>query len=477
MSGQRTERGILGLPKKKSILFSLTSRKGEEYPSDSDDSDYFPGRRSTDEDDEACVLKKAKKRSLKRKLKDKTNSWQAGVARSTKSTRLNSKKDVQTVAGRPVGNTRYHLPPEIWLRIFQMCVDAEGVATFVKRASCVCREWNQLSQDPSLYRTLDLSVEKLSLTRGKLDRLLSRDVTQCRRLSVAGQTKLQPAAVTSLLTAMPHLLSLDLRDCPCVKSELVAKEIPRLCPHLRSVDLSSSLHFNAALSFPALETLVKRCGERLVELRATRVLSVRKFVAELLHALQASCPNLEELDIRMHEKSTLVLPGQRRLVDMAALASACPKLRELRFDGFNFVDKGQTTEPLPNLRDLQFYSQCGQAHEAQDTPVFYQMFGNVQSLQELSISCSNLRPRLISRWVKVVSVLNMCDMRWREEEEHDLLECVDAWGQDLVSLDVSHNLFHNSILDTALCRFPALDRPRLRQLDLSSTNVTSTGVM
>lgn len=61
-------------------------------------------------------------------------------------------------------STTFHLPPEIMLRIFQFAAWSEGIHTFIKRASRVCHEWHQLSQDPSLYSRLDLSVDKVPLT-------------------------------------------------------------------------------------------------------------------------------------------------------------------------------------------------------------------------------------------------------------------------------------------------------------------------
>ena len=44
----KMSRGILGLKRKKPMLFSLSARPGEEWPSDSDDSDYGPDKKSRD---------------------------------------------------------------------------------------------------------------------------------------------------------------------------------------------------------------------------------------------------------------------------------------------------------------------------------------------------------------------------------------------------------------------------------------------
>ena len=57
MKRQRATKGILGVKKdpKNQILFSFQTRDGEEWPSDSDDSDYLPS------DDEMGTKKKKKR--------------------------------------------------------------------------------------------------------------------------------------------------------------------------------------------------------------------------------------------------------------------------------------------------------------------------------------------------------------------------------------------------------------------------------
>ena len=51
---------------------------------------------------------------------------------------------------------------------------------------------------------------------------------------------------------------------------------------------------------------------------------------------------------------------------------------------------------------------------------------NVESLVELSLSSSNLHPHLITGSVKRVAQLNMSDMKWRDDDHHILMECIDA---------------------------------------------------
>ncbi|KAI8779083.1 F-box/LRR-repeat protein 6-like [Biomphalaria glabrata] len=466
---RRGGKGLFGLQKKKSILFTFQPREGEEYSSDSEDSDYVPGRHSSDEGEE-LPLNQVKKRVRKENVKH--NKVQSG-----KKLRNSARSSVEQCTVSNDDTMTVRLPDEILLRIFQFCVLNEGISKFLPRISRVCKDWNRLSHDPTLFEKLDLSASQLQLTKTLPKGLLENDLSLCKSLSLSGQTKLQNSIIESLLTSTPALVSLDVFNCPTIKPELV-KRLPQLCPCLSHVDLSHSNDFNTSITISSIEVLITACGLRLVELRLARILAVKNNMKSLFKLLQDNCPNLEELDLRMNPRFPQAV-SPHCYVDMVGFIKGCPKLKELRLDGVNICEKLETKKPYePTLINLKTFSQSAVLCDTSVQPIFYLMFGPDCRLTELNISSSNLVPTEIIDFVTEVESCYMADMKWKSVEVMILYECLSKWCTSLRVLDLSYNKL-NEILDTGLGAYKlsnGVSYP-LEVLNLSNTVVSSNVVI
>ncbi|GFO35364.1 F-box/lrr-repeat protein 6-like [Plakobranchus ocellatus] len=430
MSGRkRKERGLFGIVKSKSVLFTFKPRVGEEYSSDSEDSDYFPGRQSTDEDNvERKKLKAAKKKAKRTISSDSKSSHTRSSVRWGKT--------LQTI----------RLPPEILLQVFIFGVQSEGITRFLPQVSRVCKEWHAVASDPALLKHLNLSVEGggsstnrgrvSTLTIQRLKKLLSsRDLSQCQMISLAGQTKLKAGHIKSVLSHTPRLTSLNLRDCH-VSSDILEK-LPELTPCLERIDLSHLPTFGETLCFGHIEKIVSTFGNRLVELRLGRMPHMKNRVDQLLKTIGLCCPLLEELDLSLSFVDVLIV-SRATYIDMGELAKACPRLKELRLNRHNLEDQSGKTQPYnPAFTNLKVYSQTEQIHDSNQHPVFYRMFSN-NHLIELNLSHTNLFPsRVSSSGVKSVRKLYLANMRWGESDAGELDRCMSAWSESLEILDLS----------------------------------------
>ncbi|GFS12951.1 F-box/LRR-repeat protein [Elysia marginata] len=445
MSGRRkTERGLFGIVKKKSVLFTFNPRQGDECSSDSDDSDYFPGRQSTDEDDVETFVEKQKLKVAKKRVKKASAS--APQQRSKRSRRdINIKSDAEN-EDRPItSGPTSRLPPEILLKIFIYGAMSEGVTRFLPKVSLVCKEWHATASDPSILKHLDLSLVSesrdrcanvINLSKQRLTKLLStRDLSQCQALTLAGQDKLSVNHIKSLLAQTPSLKSLDLRGCQ-VNSDML-KNLPEMCLHLERIDLSN-LSPSSATSLPygSVEGLVKALGPKLVELRVGGITSILTKAESMLKAIINCCPFLEELDLsRLPCKITNF---HEQKVDLLELARRCPRLTELRLDGHHFVHVGERPSSLQNLK---IFSHSIQMFQPAERAIFYNIFSK-NKLHELNISETRLKPSKIINCVSnVLSVktLKLSNMAWDTEDVRELSDCMDSWHGSIETLDLSGN--------------------------------------
>ncbi|XP_059157683.1 F-box/LRR-repeat protein 6-like [Physella acuta] len=380
----------------------------------------------------------------------------------------------------------FWLPPEILVKIFSFCIAAEGIIKFIPRASRVCKEWHRATREASLFEYLDLSIEVINLKNAKLDGILSYDLSLCKNLNLAGQTKLSSSVIESLLTNTPGLVTLNLFSCGKVQPELVSR-LPQLCTSLRRVDISNPLVHTGEQGGPGfrslhIESLISGCGARLVEVRLAGVIgffTVKKYACSFFKALQDNCPNLEELDVRMSPRFSLKQIDCK--VDMRGFVESCPKLKELRIDGINLSDGKGKDQPYSGPKHLKFYSQSSLTTSPSDKAVFYLMFASVTKLIELDISSTNLLPGVITKWVKAVDCLNLADMKWKVADSNNLYECLDSWIMSIKVLDLSNNKLKSNALDSALNLYAVVDDPNfqgypLKHLNISKTNITAKTV-
>ena len=477
MSGRkRKERGIFGIVKKKSVLFSFNPRKGDECSSDSDDSDYYPGRQSTDEEDVETCIEREKLKVAKKKVKKAASLPQRQTSKRSRKELPNA--DAKTCATE--GSTPRRLPPEVLLRVFLYGAQSEGITRFLPRVSRVCKEWHDTASDPSLLRHLDLSLlgEGINFTRQRLDLLLStRDLSQCQTLNLAGQVKLSVTHIKIMLERIPRVASLDLRGCN-VNPDML-KKLPELTPCLERIDLSCLSPSSYCLTFGSVEGLVRASGSKLVELRLGGMVAVSNKLQAILNAIITCCPLLEELDLSRPPSTSISLGCVH--VDMGKLARACPRLTELRLDGRGIADEAEGAEPYsPAFPRLKIYSQSSHLNGVHDNPAFYRMFADSE-LSELNMSHTNLKPSKISRAEsKVLSVkrLNLSNMLWARGQELQISSCMFSWFESIEILDLSSNKMDWFNEELSFFSLPEeCARSRLRAINLSNSVVDNQTVI
>jgi hypothetical protein len=198
------------------------------------------------------------------------------------------------------------LPDEILLRILRslpLCDIGEAAKT--------CKRFAKLCRDPSLYDNVELRDRQLSERA-----LLAIGARQPRRLllrrcHIAESSHLRAA----LSQAAPRLQELSLESCNGV-TDTVIRGLCRLCPGLRSLDLTWCNVSNKALQWLAKAPLTKlhtlrlaSCafvGDRgLSALVAARGPQLRRLdlsgciaiTSGGIDSLALCCPNLEELHV------------------------------------------------------------------------------------------------------------------------------------------------------------------------------------
>ena len=446
MSGRkRNERGLFGIVKKKSVLFTFNPRKGEECSSDSDDSDYFPGRHSTDEEDVESFFEKQQLKVAKKRVKKAASSGPNQKRKKTRRDIKSNEENQDTSKGHPS-----RLPPEVLLKIFIYGVQLEGITQFLPRVSRVCKEWHDTASDPSLLKHLDLSFygevgdstnqrRVINLTKQRLDMLLSsRNLSHCQSLNLSGQDKLSVSHIKTMLAQTPNLASLDLRGCQ-VNSDML-KKLPELNPFLQRIDLSYLFQSSNSLSYGSVEGLVTAFGSKLVELRLGGMVAINNKLEAMLKTIMLCCPLLEELDLSRPLNTSI--SAIQYVVDMGKLTRACPRLTEIRLDGYSILDETEETRPhssaFPRLR---IFSQSLHLCQQHEHSAFYRMFYK-NELAELNISQTNLQPSKVGGVTsKVTSVkrLNLSNMLWSSEDVTEIGSCMSSWLDSIEILDLSGN--------------------------------------
>ncbi|CAL1542732.1 unnamed protein product [Lymnaea stagnalis] len=461
MSGKKRKaaKGILGFPKKKSILFTFNAREGEECSTDSEDSDYSPGS--------LVPTRNAKK------AKRKGNN-QARQGLSVINRRVTRKETVALEANACCKNEIIHmcLPSETMLNIFSFCLASEGLLKFLSRVPRVCKEWNRLAKDQSLFKQVNLSSTLGAMNKKRLKGLLKLDLSHCRVLNFEGQMRVKQNFLEPILTKTHRLVSLNLCHCPGATSAMLSK-LPVLCPNLGRIKLSQTFDYQDKIVYTSIVPLIVMCGQTILEIRWSNVIFVKTEFTHFIDMLKQNCPNLEELDIKMANCACAYLPS--READIGGFISACPKLKELRLDSLNVLDIARTSVPYPGLNNLEIFAQTKFTHDVHEKPIFYLMFGSVAKLKVLDISYSNLSPGLITDKVKALECLHMVDMRWSEEENINLYQCINSWMMSLKELDISCNKMPSKVITEALSQYRKGKDARtsypLEVLNLSNTQV------
>lgn len=233
-----------------------------------------------------------------------------------------------------------HLPPELWMRIFNCYVSSNGPLPFLCRASKVCRLWRELASHPTLWHKVDLSYGWIKSTDLTLHWLASNRLTQCREVSFAGWKNVTNNAVKELSEHCPHLESVNLSNCSKLTSAAVGALVDN-CRSLRELDLS----FISAdgVSVQSLKKVAEQLGANLTSLNVAG--NNLKGFHLALNAIMEHCPNLEMLDISNTKFSTdyLMLNVEKMHVGFPALRIL--RLANCKVRGSNVTQRAQEESP------------------------------------------------------------------------------------------------------------------------------------
>lgn len=100
------------------------------------------------------------------------------------------------------------LPDDIWLEVFSFLSQTD-----LLRAAIVCRTWNRLSRDSSLWSSLDLQPFSRSLRDGTILRLIKTMFAPLGRHLNLSKNLVTTEILQTLFESCHRLESLNLNDC------------------------------------------------------------------------------------------------------------------------------------------------------------------------------------------------------------------------------------------------------------------------
>ncbi|EDO46629.1 predicted protein, partial [Nematostella vectensis] len=184
----------------------------------------------------------------------------------------------------------------------------------------VCRKWHEICNDPSLWRTLNLSGRRL-VTDDILDRLtslsdsvLELDVSECASFSDNGlQTALQKCSALQILRTVRS---------PCMTDKCLST-VGQICRNLRIVHLSM-----CSITDKGMEMLCQGCPE-IQEMKLNQCPFITS--AALFH-ISKYCPNIDHLSLEHNIK--ILDDGVKELV------SRCRRLKRLQLNSCGISGEG-----------------------------------------------------------------------------------------------------------------------------------------
>ncbi|XP_064645831.1 F-box/LRR-repeat protein 7-like [Lineus longissimus] len=312
------------------------------------------------------------------------------------------------------------LPVPIVLKIFEYLSRFEQL----RKVALVCKFWNTLTQDPELWRVIDLRGQ-FKLTNQILDRLTSYS---------------------------DHVTSIDLSDSKLISSSGIAA-LTKRCHSLQVLKLSRCY----SLSGPAFRSIGENC------------LSLRKLYFDICYPLTDA--DLNCIAQGCSRLTTLSLNHCDSITDegVKAVARQCPQLEAINLDHLGKLTY-RSLEALscncPKLSTVSLMSAVmndeGIIHLTQLPKLSILDVSNITALTKKSVT------RIVIR-CKQLTKLNICLMRWVDD---DMIEVIARNATNLKTLHcVSCNITDNGL------KILADNAKHLEVLDVSWCNdLTAEGV-
>ncbi|XP_050076180.1 F-box/LRR-repeat protein 6 [Anopheles maculipalpis] len=299
------------------------------------------------------------------------------------------------------------IPESLLYTIFKNVVQDEGCLPTLIRLSSVCSSWYKMSQNTSLWRTVDLGTwtKDRFKTEPRLKWFIENRLKQATELGLANWkvTNVQ-CVLDKLLEAAPGLTSITLSGWKALSSDNLLFLVQNF-KHLHSLDLSSiNAEVNAnktAVGQSSLCNAITEIGSRLTHLYLAH--NRLSGIPQIVKALSTHCPNLVLLDL----SNVNTVAMSHGILHIEQLQHGCQKLKVLRI-----------TNSHINLSTASLQEQM-------ESPGF-------PELEELSVASLADEARLfndefLQRILKTSTKLTLLDVRGCARLTHDSLIRLPTW--------------------------------------------------
>ncbi|XP_068740045.1 F-box/LRR-repeat protein 6-like isoform X2 [Montipora capricornis] len=328
--------------------------------------------------------------------------------------------------------------------------------------SRVCRNWKLVASEITLWQNVNLSRMSSeypkSATDSNIGKLTASRLKEVRELSLDGWSELTDVGLKAIGKHCRHLQSIVLSQCGSLSSKGIAS-LATKCRQLKMLDVAMT-----KIDIACLHRVTKRLGSHLEELCLMNC--GRLGGEQVLPIIQNRCPKLTVLD----------LTGTNiRKLNVEKLQAGCPKLRELFVANLLLHSTPISTDleqnGFPELETLCLA--CGSlAGVPRSDRFLFRILRTSINLKKLDVrGLQRITPEGIQR----LPVTSLEELYFSDTHANFALMSVitEQWHHSLAVLDVSSN---SGINDQSMELFSNFGMPKLRILDLSSTNVTGDGV-
>jgi len=475
----RASKGILGVPKRAGRQVFVFGRYAEDLPSDeSDDPDFRESDDPDFKDDfgETSTSTAAKTKGSNRKRNEKGSvSIKGKVRKQEEMEPTANKTDAHNVADGPshlsnVADGPSHvskgwtelIPTEILLIIFQHAMKKiiGSSIPFLCRMSRVCHQWREVALEPRLWRTVNLSTSVLNIKTSPkiLQTLATTRLKYTTHLSLEGWSKLTDKGIKVVGKHCKDLQSIKLAQCESLTSQGIASLADK-CQHLKRIDVEST-----KINISGLQHIIEVLGSQLESLCLQNCTHLRGEL--ILPLVQENCPNLEFLDLSC---------TNIRIIHIERLQAGCPKLEGLSLSSLLLNStpmaktKGKAAHGFPNLKYVDL-SCTFDAISVRNDQFLHRILWASKDLQSLIIRGPNL---FTAEGFRNLPDCPLKHLTYNNATFPKVAAIVEKWHNTLTSLDISSN---RGVDDQCMDLLRNFGMPKLRSLNLSSTNITSEGV-
>uniref|UniRef100_A0A182TR44 F-box domain-containing protein n=1 Tax=Anopheles melas TaxID=34690 RepID=A0A182TR44_9DIPT len=299
------------------------------------------------------------------------------------------------------------LPESVLYTIFKNAVQEEGCLPTLIRLSEVCTAWYKVSQQCSLWRTVDLGTwgRDRFKTEPRLKWLIENRLQHATEVGLANWkvTNVQ-CVLDKLLEAAPGLTTISLAGWKALSTDHLMFLVQNF-KSLRNLDLSSvNAEVNAnktAVGQTSMCNAIKEMGSRLTHLHLAH--NRLSGIPQIVKALATHCPNLLLLDL----SNVNTVAMSHGILHIEQLQHGCQKLKVLRI-----------TNSHINLSTASLQEQM-------ESPGF-------PELEELSVASLADEARLfndefLQRILKTSTKLTLLDVRGCARLTHDSLIRLPTW--------------------------------------------------